>query len=68
MAKKTVNEVPDPELRAGPSFDLDRELPDLEARERARTGPGSVARRTLEALADHRRLSSELADLEEIDP
>jgi hypothetical protein len=68
VGKKIVNETADPELGAGPSFDLDRELPDLEARERARTGPGSVARRTLEALADHRRLSSELADLEDIDP
>lgn len=67
MGKKTCTKLPDPELEAEASFDLNRELPDLEARERTRTGPGSVARRTLEALADHRRLSRELADLEEID-
>lgn len=39
-------------------------LPDLGRREAQRSGPGTAARRTLEALAESRRLSRELADLE----
>lgn len=42
-------------------------LPDLGRREARRSGPGTAARRTLEALAESRRLSRELADLESYD-
>jgi hypothetical protein len=36
-------------------------------REAQRSGPGTAARRTLEALAETRRLSRELADLDSYD-
>lgn len=39
-------------------------LPDIGRRESQRSGPGTAARRTLEALAESRRLSRELADLD----
>lgn len=39
-------------------------LSDIGAREARRSGPGTAARRTLEALAESRRLSRELADLD----
>lgn len=42
-------------------------LPDIGRRESLRSGPGTAARRTLEALAESRRLSRELADLDSYD-
>ena len=42
-------------------------LSDIGRREAQRRGPGTAARRTLEALAESRRLSRELADLEGFD-
>jgi len=42
-------------------------LGDIERREARRSGPGTAARRTLEALAESRRLSLELADLDSFD-
>ena len=39
-------------------------LTDIGRREAARSGPGTAARRTLEALAESRRLSRELAALD----
>jgi hypothetical protein len=39
-------------------------LSDIGRREAGRSGPGTAARRTLEALAESRRLSRELADLD----
>jgi hypothetical protein len=42
-------------------------LPDIGRREAQRSGPGTAARRTLEALAESRRLSKELADLDSYD-
>jgi hypothetical protein len=39
-------------------------LNDIGRREAQRGGPGTAARRTLEALAESRRLSRELADLD----
>lgn len=42
-------------------------LSNIERREARRSGPGTAARRTLEALAESRRLSRELADLESYD-
>jgi len=39
-------------------------LSDIGRREAQRRGPGTAARRTLEALAESRRLSRELSDLE----
>jgi hypothetical protein len=42
-------------------------LPDIGRREAQRSGPGTAARRTLEALAESRRLSRELADLDSYD-
>jgi hypothetical protein len=53
----------DPDPVSDPASDLDQ----LRAQERLRTGPGSAARRTLEALADKRRLNHELADFDEYD-
>ena len=49
-------------------FTGDREpievLTDIGRREARRSGPGTAARRTLEALAESRRLSRELAALD----
>jgi hypothetical protein len=42
-------------------------LHDIGRREARRSGPGTAARRTLEALAESRRLSRELADLDSFD-
>jgi hypothetical protein len=42
-------------------------LPVIGRREAQRSGPGTAARRTLEALAETRRLSRELADLDSYD-
>jgi hypothetical protein len=42
-------------------------LPDIGRREAQRSGPGTAARRTLEALAESRRLSRELAELDSYD-
>jgi hypothetical protein len=42
-------------------------LSDIGRREAQRSGPGTAARRTLEALAESRRLSRELAELENYD-
>ncbi|MFU8894774.1 MAG: PA3496 family putative envelope integrity protein [Gammaproteobacteria bacterium] len=39
-------------------------LPDIGRREAERSGPGTAARRTLEALAESRRLRKELAALD----
>jgi len=39
-------------------------LTHIEQREARRSGPGTAARRTLEALAESRRLSRELAGLD----
>ena len=39
-------------------------LPDIGRRESRRSGPGTAARRTLEALAESRRQSRELAELD----
>ncbi len=52
---------PDP----GADFDPATELRHLVARERGRSGPGSAARRALEALADRRRLRRQLDDLDD---
>ncbi len=46
-------------------FDSGLELKRLVARERQRSGPGTPARRALEALADRRRLQRQLEDLYE---
>jgi hypothetical protein len=42
-------------------------LPEIGRREAQRGGPGTAARRTLEALAESRRLSRELAELDSYD-
>jgi hypothetical protein len=42
-------------------------LAEIGRREAARNGPGTAARRTLEALAESRRLSRELAELDSYD-
>lgn len=39
-------------------------LPEIGRREAQRSGPGTAARRTLEALAESRRLNRELAGLD----
>lgn len=55
----------DPAPEQHPVSDPTGSLDQLRARERRRTGPGSAARRTLEALADARRLSADLADFDD---
>jgi len=55
----------DPTPEQHPDPDAASNLDQLLARERQRTGPGSAARRTLEALADIRRLSNDLADFDD---
>ncbi len=57
----------DPEFDLGPDFDPDRDMGDIKHREARRSGPSTAARRALEALAESRRLSRELRDLEDFD-
>lgn len=58
---------PDPEFDLGPDFDPDRDMGDIKFREARRSGPSTAARRALEALAESRRLSRELRDLEDFE-
>ncbi|MEJ2515355.1 MAG: hypothetical protein P8080_08915 [Gammaproteobacteria bacterium] len=54
-----------PDFEFGGEFDAVEFISDIEQREAVRTtGPGTVARRTLEALAERRRLDRELSDLD----
>jgi hypothetical protein len=57
----------DPEFDLGPDFDADRDMGDIKYREARRSGPGTAARRALEALAESRRLNRELRDLEDFE-
>lgn len=57
----------DPEFDLGPDFDEDRDMGDIKFREARRSGPSTAARRALEALAESRRLSRELRDLEDFE-
>ena len=57
---------PEPELEFSEDFEASRIIGQIERREAVRkTGPGTIARRTLDALAERRRLSRQLADLED---
>jgi len=57
----SVNPTPEQHPGSDPASSLDQLL----ERERQRSGPGSAARRTLEALDDVRRLSDDLADFDD---
>jgi hypothetical protein len=63
MKDYAANGLADVEL--GDALEPADYLSDIERREAKRsTGPGTAARRTLEALAESRRLNRELADLD----
>ena len=67
IMNRRTTQGPDPEsdFEFAGDFDAAEFIGDIERREAdRRTGPGTVARRTLEALAERRRLSRELADLD----
>ena len=57
----------EPDLDLDPDFDPIVDLSRLVERERDRSGPGTAARRALEALAESRRLREQLDDLEDFD-
>ena len=61
------NGFPDKYPAEGVSFlDICREfLEEIEKREAHRSGPGTAARRTLEAIAESARLSRELSGLDD---
>lgn len=64
--RTTVEPGPDAEFELAGGFDASAFIGEIERREAVRrTGPGTPARRTLDALAERRRLSRELADLDD---
>ena len=63
--RQDMEDGTDPAPEQEPASNPAHSLEQLRARERQRTGPGTAARRTLEALADIRRLSDDLADLDD---
>lgn len=66
--KNTGKRQPEaPDLDLDPAFDPIVDLSRLVERERDRSGPGTAARRALEALAESRRLREQLDDLEDFD-
>ena len=65
MSRRRGSERTDRQQGHTDGIDPAIELRQLVERERERSGPGSAARRALEALADRRRLQRELEDLDE---
>ncbi len=55
----------DPNLEFADGFDAQRFISEIERRETHRSGPGTAARRTLEAIAESARLSRELSGLDD---
>jgi hypothetical protein len=67
MGRKIHKNSAEPDLDLEPDFDPIVDLSRLVERERDRSGPGTAARRALEALAESRRLREQLDDLEDFD-
>jgi len=67
MGRKIENDAGEHDLDLDQDFDPIVDLSRLVARERNRSGPGTAARRALEALAESRRLRQQLDDLEDFD-
>ncbi len=55
----------DPNLELADGFDAQQFISEIERREAHRSGPGTAARRTLEAIAESARLSRELSGLDD---
>jgi len=67
MGRKIERHAGEHDLDLDQDFDPIVDLSRLVARERNRSGPGTAARRALEALAESRRLRQQLDDLEDFD-
>lgn len=67
MGRKIKRHAGEHDLDLHQDFDPIVDLSRLVARERNRSGPGTAARRALEALAESRRLRQQLDDLEDFD-
>jgi hypothetical protein len=67
MGRKIERHAGEHDLDLHQDFDPIVDLSRLVARERNRSGPGTAARRALEALAESRRLRQQLDDLEDFD-
>ncbi len=67
MGRKIKRHAGEHDLDLRQDFDPIVDLSRLVARERNRSGPGTAARRALEALAESRRLRQQLDDLEDFD-
>ena len=64
--RTTTDSGPEADFEFAEDFDAAEFIGGIERREAVRkTGPGTIARRTLDALAERRRLSRELADLDD---
>jgi len=64
--RSTSDSGPPADFEFNEDFDATRFIGEIEQREAGRrSGPGTIARRTLDALAERRRLDRELADLED---
>lgn len=64
--RTTADSGPAADFEFTEGFDATEFIGQIEQREAIRrSGPGTVARRTLDALAERRRLDQELADLED---
>lgn len=62
----TADPGPEPDFELTQDFDASEFIGEIERREAVRkTGPGTIARRTLDALAERRRLDRELASLDD---
>lgn len=68
MGRKIHKDPAEADLDLEPGFDPIVDLSRLVARERDRSGPGTAARRALEALAESRRLREQLDELDDFDP
>lgn len=67
MGRKIERDIGDPDLDLAGDFDPIVDLCRVMARERVRSGPGTAARRALEALAESRRLREQLDEVEDFD-
>ena len=67
MGRKIDKDAGEPDLDLRADFDPIVDLSRLVARERDRSGPGTAARRALEALAESQRLREQLDDLDDFE-
>lgn len=67
MSRSTSADTgPEAEFDLAREFDASKFIGEIERREAVRkSGPGTIARRTLDALAERRRLTHELASLDD---